>query len=759
MSGPGTFFGLEITRRGLQTSRGGMDVTGHNLANVNTDGYTRQESVQTASDPYCNPVFNQIIVPGLIGTGVDVLQIRRIRDEFLDDNLRNIISTTKKWDNLDSVNTRVQSLFPEPDNGMSTQISTFFNDWSDLNSYPQSTGVRSAVREAADSLAYTIKQTYRQVTDEKTSTTRTIADKIGRINEIASEIVDLNQGIANSIYLKKQPNDLMDKRDLLLDELAGIIDVSTVRDDTNGMVSVQISGKDLVLSDNTTVTAGGSLEVDFDAEIAHKYTINGVDINVDYNSANTVTDAVNAINLQTLTTGVAAEDNGGKIKFYSTKSADRKLDFNLAVQNGGSWQGAVFDDSGPLTLANGSTFTVQGFLAGDAIGTAKTYTIDATNNTLATLGAAINADSATTGVAAVVSGAGTANASLRLVSVGVGSLKVNDGVNAPLAQLMGQEAAVPYKVDKLEGTYFDDNPPVTLTDGSTFAVQGIKSDGSLGTAKTYTIDSTLVPPNNTLITLADAINADSATTGVKAVVTNAGTNLASISLVSVGGGQLRATDGINSPLSTLMIKEPPAASYNVTAESGALVLDFMDATGSVIDSVSPKDGALTGLETARQNIDKYLSGLDTLAMALRDTVNYLHKNGGTAFFNETSVGAKDFDLAIAIKDDLNNVNSNQALNIAGMRTVLTMSNHTATFENYYAGVVTGMGADVKSANETMQAQDIICEQNKKIRDSVTGVSSDEELTKLIQYQYAFQASSKVVTTINEMLDTLINRML
>ncbi|OPX88927.1 MAG: Flagellar hook-associated protein 1 [Pelotomaculum sp. PtaB.Bin104] len=754
MSGPGTFFGLEITRRGLQTSRAGMDVTGHNLANLNTEGYTRQESVQTASDPYCNPVFNQIVVPGLIGTGVEVSQIRRIRDEFLDANLRNIISTTNKWDELDSVNTRVESLFPEPDSGMSKQISTFFDYWSDLNSSPQSIGVRSAVREAADSLAYTIRQTYRQVTDEKTSTTNTIADKIDRINGIASEIVNLNKGIANSVYLGKQPNDLMDKRDLLLDELAGIIDVSTVQD-TNGMVYVQISGKDLVKNDNTTVTAGASLEVDFDAGIAHKYTVNGVEINLDYNAANTVTDAVNAINLQTATTGVEAEEVGGKIRFYSTTSANRELDFSLAVQNGGNWQGAVFDDNSPVTLTNGSTFTVQGFLEGGSLGTAKTYTIDATNNTLATLAAAINADSATTGVSAIVSGAGTANASLRLVSVGVGPLKVNDGVNAPLAQLMGEEAAVPYRVDELEGTYFDDNPPVNLTIGSTFAVQGIKSDGSLGTAKTYNIDAT----NNTLTTLADAINADSATTGVKAVVTNAGTDLASISLVSAGGGQLRVTDGVNSPLSTLMIKEPPAASYDVSTESGALVLDFIDTTGSVTDSVSPNDGALAGLETARQNIDKYLSGLDTLAMALKDTVNYLHENGGTAFFDETSVGAADFDLASEIKDDLNNINSNQALNIAAMRTELTMSNRTATFENYYAGVVSGMGADVKTARETMEAQDIICEQNKKIRDSVTGVSSDEELTKLIQYQYAFQASSKVVTTIDEMLDTLINRML
>ncbi|OPX93511.1 MAG: flagellar hook-associated protein FlgK [Pelotomaculum sp. PtaB.Bin104] len=316
---------------------------------------------------------------------------------------------------------------------------------------------------------------------------------------------------------------------------------------------------------------------------------------------------------------------------------------------------------------------------------------------------------------------------------------------------MGEEAAVPYKVDELEGTFFDDNPPVNLTIGSTFAVQGIKASGSLGNAKTYTIDAT----NNTLTTLAEAINADSATTGVKAVVTNAGTNLASISLVSVGGGQLRVTDGINTPLNTLMIKEPPSASYNVTTESGALILDFIETA----ESVSPNDGALVGLEIARQNIDGYLAGLDTMAMALKDIVNYLHENGGTEFFNETSVGAADFDLANVIKDDLNNINSNQALNIAGMRTELTMSNHTATFENYYAGVVSGMGADVKTIRERMEAQDIICEQNKKIRDSVTGVSSDEELTKLIQYQYAFQASSKVVSTIDEMLNTLINRML
>ncbi|MCL2766201.1 MAG: flagellar basal body protein, partial [Peptococcaceae bacterium] len=72
MFGPGTFFGLEIGRRALQAETRSLNVVSHNLANMNTEGYTRQYAVHEASYPWCYPIYNQKITYGQLGTGVDI---------------------------------------------------------------------------------------------------------------------------------------------------------------------------------------------------------------------------------------------------------------------------------------------------------------------------------------------------------------------------------------------------------------------------------------------------------------------------------------------------------------------------------------------------------------------------------------------------------------------------------------------------------------------------------------------------------------
>lgn len=250
---PGTFFGIEIGRRGLQASQRGLNVVSHNLTNASTPGYTRQDAVLVASDPYCRPIWNKASKPGQLGTGVEVPFVRRYRDQYLDNQWREVASAAGYWTAMNEALTRAEAVFPEPDEeyGLQVLIGDFFNTWSDMNNEPGS-GVQAAVVAAGFQLATTISQAYAQLDDVRQNVDSMINEKVERINSLTQQIVEVTDAIAYVIFVGEQPNDLLDKRDLLLDEL-GTLGKITVEASNEGYVSVSLFGTELVAMDNSKV--------------------------------------------------------------------------------------------------------------------------------------------------------------------------------------------------------------------------------------------------------------------------------------------------------------------------------------------------------------------------------------------------------------------------------------------------------------------------------------------------------------------------
>jgi flagellar hook-associated protein 1 FlgK len=161
---PGTFFGLEIARRGVNVHRATLNITGHNIANANTEGYSRQQAVIEASTPWTLPDLATKMQPGQLGTGVLSEQVRRIRDYHLDLQYREAGSNMGYWQKKLDVAQQIETLFPEPDGpGIQATLLEFFNNWHDLNNDPQDPGVKAAVAEAGDELAATIRHTHEQL--------------------------------------------------------------------------------------------------------------------------------------------------------------------------------------------------------------------------------------------------------------------------------------------------------------------------------------------------------------------------------------------------------------------------------------------------------------------------------------------------------------------------------------------------------------------------------------------------------------------
>jgi flagellar hook-associated protein 1 FlgK len=238
--------GLQTALRGLIAQQDALDTTGHNIANASTVGYSRQEVDMSASQAL------EIVTGSTngngsaeLGTGVDVDGVTRARDRFLDLQYR------AQAMRLGGLTTRVQSLetiegaLAEPgETGISQQLQTFWSDWEGLANDPEDSAARQAVIEAGNALGTSLGELNQQLTysaEVAEAEFTSIAGAGGEVEQMAKEIALLNAAIRSSKTSGSEPNDLLDKRDLLLDELSSLGQVS-VTELGDGTVEVGFGG-------------------------------------------------------------------------------------------------------------------------------------------------------------------------------------------------------------------------------------------------------------------------------------------------------------------------------------------------------------------------------------------------------------------------------------------------------------------------------------------------------------------------------------
>ena len=149
-----TFNGLNIALRGLLTQQRALDVTSHNIANANTEGYTRQEAVLNSEEPLANVGIWGMIFPGQMGQGVTVDSYRRIRDVFNDTELRAQLARQAGADVRYRELSGIETAIPEPgENGIQALMTKFFANWQDVANNPENLAARQALAQQAQSLA------------------------------------------------------------------------------------------------------------------------------------------------------------------------------------------------------------------------------------------------------------------------------------------------------------------------------------------------------------------------------------------------------------------------------------------------------------------------------------------------------------------------------------------------------------------------------------------------------------------------------
>ena len=258
-----TFFGLQTSLRGLLAHQRSLDVTGHNVANASTAGYSRQEAV-------LSPTKAHTVVAGAvndgrgaqIGTGVEVEDYRRIRDGFLDIQYRAQAAVLGGADAKARSLEGVDLALAEPgDNGLSYQLDKFWSAWATLANDPSSVPARQMLIERGKSVATAFADLDRQLStlqdhasDELTNLVAydPAAGKMGEVAAIATELAQTGYAIRDAVLTRQTPNDLLDHRDQLLDRLAQLGSVS-VQDLGDGGIRVFFAGRGEPLVDDHEV--------------------------------------------------------------------------------------------------------------------------------------------------------------------------------------------------------------------------------------------------------------------------------------------------------------------------------------------------------------------------------------------------------------------------------------------------------------------------------------------------------------------------
>ncbi|MCR4319318.1 MAG: flagellar hook-associated protein FlgK [Candidatus Brocadiaceae bacterium] len=374
---------LQIGLSGILTAQRAMLVASHNISNANTKGYTRQSAVLSARNP-------MITTAGTMGQGVELVKIIRHKDDYLNSRLRDISSSIGSASIKSQYLRELETVFNETsESSLNNALSSFFKGINDLSQNPESMSIRSTFLETANTLTDTFRRVVDELDQMKTFIKQSIDNKISDVNNLTSNIANINKQIATLKTKGIESNDLLDKREALLHDLSKLTNI-TVNTQNNGMVNVMTPGGALVSGASVTnltfdIDTSGTLSIT-DAKKVSKYTFKSGEIKALQDFYNTT--IVNYDKkFDNLASGIIKDVNrihgegvGLSGGFVSIKSSNSVSSATAALNSAGL---TITPSTGDIyiTVTNTSTGEV----------TKNKISVDVTTDTLATLAGKIDA--------------------------------------------------------------------------------------------------------------------------------------------------------------------------------------------------------------------------------------------------------------------------------------------------------------------------------------------------------------------------------
>ena len=246
----GLFYTFNMFKSGMGAQQTAINVITHNITNADTDGYSRQRATMVTTRPIGMTSLNSTAGPGMIGTGVGVDEISRARDIFLDVQLRNEVATHGKYAAREEFLSNIEVMAMEPSfkegPGISVLMGKMWDSWQELSNNPESPNTKTGVVETTKTLTDSMNHIYNQLEGLKEHSNILMEGKVTDLSNKVNQVIDLNRQIAGITAVGQRPNDLLDKQDLLIDQIAEMVNIDVSRDSL-GQATIKIKNSDVVL--------------------------------------------------------------------------------------------------------------------------------------------------------------------------------------------------------------------------------------------------------------------------------------------------------------------------------------------------------------------------------------------------------------------------------------------------------------------------------------------------------------------------------
>ena len=624
-----TFMGLEIGKKGIHAHQQALYVTGHNLDNAGTEGYSRQRVEMVPFEPIYLPGLNRAETAGQIGQGVIVERIERIRDQLLDKRIVAQASAEGYWAARDPYIRMMDHMYLEPGtNSIRGKMDSFWDAWQELATYPADSAPRTAVLERGKTLMDGIHNRYHGLKGLQNQADEDIQLTVAQVNELSRQIAGLNGDIQRIQAMGDRPNDLMDRRDLLVDKLSSIIDVTVDNRDPDEFM-VHTSGHILVQ---------GQTGRQFDLE-------KGID-----------------------TEGYA------RILWQETREEMR------------------FD---------------RGSLG--ALMELRDETIEKEIQTL-------------------------------------------DSMTMNFIDLVNEVHRDAYGANGTTGlNFFSEYPFVTNVNGN----YDRSGNGVFDSSYIYRINSTNVLEPQAQIGLEGQITLSASGGEVQVPYFSTDTVSDIVTRINNSGAEVVARlnrDGI------LSLKGTTSVAVGGVRENPDFVIRHVEDTGHFLTgyagllNTSGQEGAF---DWNRADAVSSLAGgaTDYAVAPIAHPSGWIEVN--PALLKDPSSVAAGFGFN---GRSANPGNGDAAAAIASIRNTQVMVGQLGTFDDYFAKAAGDMGLLGEASGRALETENLIMKQLHDMRQSISGVNIDEELTNMIRFQHGYNAAARFISTVNSMLDTLINRM-
>jgi len=635
------FASYEIARSGLSVNERGLFVTGHNISNVNTPGYVRQQAMIKNG-----PVMSYYTKDGLTqyGLGASIQDIRQIRHVFLDNIFRQENTTLGYWESRRKAFQDVEAILAEPiESGLQNVLNNFWDSWQELAKEPDSLTIRALVRQRSEALVQQINHLGEQLDRLQNDLNAEISVRINEVNEITRQIADLNVLILRCEVNGDSANDYRDQRNSLIDRLSKLIkaDVIEMQD---GQIDITVGGYFIVQKGISTDLYAAERNKGDNFYVAK---LSGTNIEVNLNSG--------------IIKGLmeARGEVSGAIGSYENGTPNTKVDVVFYV------------DTSTMSVAD------------------ATIRINEYRNWLLSRGLDANVTIEEAASVADIETAVTGTAGLRADARKYAFIVTNDGLtdtddldnlrNALIAR--GMEASVITDSDSTS----DWLPFVRGLDGGTFSLDDFTNPD----ADVYTMVTE---------SMARQTNAD------------IGDIPDSLNIVSEIKARLNA-------LISVMIRE-----INYLHRSGMTMKDPPTPGEDFFVAINPD----RPLEMGNIRLNPNLSDLAAI------------------------VASKTGD----------NGDNSIALEIANLRNALLIqtSSGMVSLDDYYQDIILRMGNEGTEAVNIAESQSKLVQSADAQRSAITGVSMDEEMTNMMKFKFAYNASARVLNIIDSMIEQVVNRL-